>query len=346
MKVTIKDIARECGLSTAAVSMALSDRPNRISQNTRDLVRMTAERLHYQPNQAAVSLITRRSKRVGIVINDLTNPHISSLFMAINSVIQKRGYHLLCHVLIDCSENATEGIQRILSSDVDGIIWGKPIKESEREKLQVSMGSIDIPVIAMDESGFPCPGADIVFDYEKAGYLATQHLLEMGHRRIGCVAGTADFKVTIDRLCGYRRALDEAGVPFDQRLVYDGNYTLASGRDSLSYLLGQKVTAIFAMNDEMAFGLYQSARQYGIRIPTDLSVIGCDNVPFGDTLEIPLSTLNVPTEEMGRVIGMKMIEAIEGEMDFLPGGKRIRISYEPALLLKGSTARIQNDVQM
>lgn len=341
MKVTIKDIARECGISTAAVSMALSQKPNRISVKTREKVYETAQRLGYQPNQAAVSLATRRSRKIGLIINDLTNPHISALFMAIGRVVQERGYLLLCHVLADDVENdAVETVGRMVSNDVAGIIWCKPIEERERPQLKAFMDQLEIPVITMDESRFSCAGTDIIYDYMQAAYLATQHLLELGHERIGCVSGTKDFKVTIDRLNGYRKALDEAGIPFDEELIYSGNYTLKSGRNSLSYLLGKKVTAIFSMNDEMAFGIYQSARTYGVKIPEQLSVIGCDNVPYGDSLEVPLSTLEVPAEEMGAVMARQMLELIEGTDTRESSRERRQVYYRPMLLVKGSTAKL------
>lgn len=341
MKVTIKDIAQECGISAAAVSMALSQKPNRISQKTREMVLETAQRLGYQPNQAAVSLATKRSRKIGLIINDLTNPHISALFMAIDRVVQTKGYLLLCHVLADdVAEDGVETVRRMVSNDVAGIIWCKPIEESERPQLKAFMDKLEVPVVTMDESGFSCRGTDIVYDYVQAAYLATQHLLELGHKRIGCVSGTRNFKVTADRLRGYRKALEEAGVPFDEELIYSGNYALKSGRNSLSYLLGKKVTAIFSMNDEMAFGIYQSARIYGVKIPEQLSVIGCDNVPYGDSLEVPLSTLDVPTEEMGTVIGKRMLELIEGDKEAETGEGRSKIYYRPVLLVKGSTARM------
>lgn len=347
MKTTIKDIARECGISAAAVSMALSDKPSRISSKTKEKVRETAKRMNYQQNQAAVSLATRKSRKIGIVINDLTNPHIAALFMSINKEIQKRGYLLLCYILGDGEEKHTlQKLQRALSNDIAGIIWGKPIDEQEKKELKKLMDGLELPVIAIDESDFECPGADIIYDYKKAGYLAVRHLIELGHKRIGCVSGTENFKVTQDRIKGYRMALEEAGIEFSEELIYKGNYTMDSGEKSLAYLLGQKVTAVFAMNDEMAFGIYQSARKYGIRIPEDISVIGCDNVPFGDVLEVPLSTMNVPTKEMGKLIGQVMVESIQSWGTGADAKKeRKKMYYQPVLLVKGSTIRIENTFQ-
>lgn len=338
MKVTIKDIARECGVSVSAVSMALSDKPSRISAKTREKVMLAAKKLNYQPNQAAVSLATRKSKKIGVIINDLRNPHIADIFMALDREIQNNGYLQVCHVLDDDSQgDAVKYLQRMVSNDVAGVVWGKPLEDREVETLKTFMNQLDIPVVVMGESDFLCRGVDVVCDYTEAAYLATQHLIELGHTRIGCVAGSKCFKVTEQRLRGYKRALEEAGICYNDELLYYGNYTMKSGRNSLAYLLGKKVTAIFSMNDDMAFGVYESARNYGVKIPDDLSVIGCDNVSFGNSLEVPLTTINIPAEEMGRSVGKWIIKLIEQEK--LCSEERVIERYRPTLLVKGSTMK-------
>ncbi len=339
MKSTIKDIARECGLSVSTVSMALSDKPNRISAQTRERVRLTAERLHYQPNLAAVSLVNRKSKMVGIVVNDIRNTHISSLFMAINKELEEKGYSMICHVLDneDLSSNL-KLIKLISSENVSALIWAKSLevdKPEENFNLKYDMEQLGIPIITMDEFKLECAGVDVCFDYNMGGYLATKHLITCGHERIGCLTGDSNFKVTQERLSGYRRALKEFGIEYSQELVYSGNYTMEVGYKSLSYFLGQNVTAIFSFNDEMAFGLYQAARIYGVHIPEELSIIGFDNVPFADVMEVPLSTVNVPIVEMGTYIGREMIALLENTEE-RPRGKKI---YKPDLLLRGSTAK-------
>jgi len=342
LRVTIKDIARECKVSVATVSLALSNKPSRISETTRRQVLEMAEKLHYKPNQAAVSLVTKQSKFIGVIINDLRNSHIASLFMAIDQKIQDKGYIPICHILND--ENKEENgqvIRDLVASGLAGMIWGKPYLDfdnNDRFDIKEYIEMAGIPVVSMDEYGFNCQGTDICFDYYQAGYLAAQHLIELGHNRIGCVTGPMNYKVTLERLNGYKKALKEAGIDFDKDLVYHGDYTMVSGSESLSYLLGQKATAIFSFNDEMAFGIYQSARQYGVHIPKDLSVIGCDNVPFSNVLEVPLSTIHVPVRNIGNVMGAELVKAIENKRD----EPRRKIEYKPKLLLRGSTMKYQS----
>lgn len=340
MKTTIKDIARECGVSISAVSLALSDKPNRISDVTRKKVMEAAARLNYQPNPAALSLVNRRSKTIGIVLSDMRNTHIASLFMGINKKMEGKGYSMVCHILDDREEKPdSEILDMIASENVAGLVWAKPLSEDKGEEpecLRKRVDSLEVPVITMNAGRFTCPGLDVCFDYENGAYLATKHLLEYGHRRIGALAGKRDYRVTHERVSGYRRALEEYNVQYKEALVHYGDYTMESGYEAMPYLMGQNVSAIFSFNDEMAFGLYRAARIYGIRIPEDLSIIGFDNVPFDDVMEIPLSTIRVPIVEMGEFIGEKMLDFLEN-----PNlTRRQQVTYKPDLLLRASTARV------
>ncbi|MDD2972542.1 MAG: LacI family DNA-binding transcriptional regulator [Lachnospiraceae bacterium] len=341
MKATIKDIAKSCGVSISTVSMALSEKPNRISKKTRELVHETAMKMNYQPNLAAVSLVNRKSKMIGIVVNDLRNTHIASLFMAINKVITPSGYSMICHVLNEENPSSNMKLIKLIESEnISALIWAKSLEinhDQENKELCKSIESLGIPVMTMDDYRLDCAGAAICFDYELGGYLATNHLIKYGHIRIGCVTGEKDYKVTEQRTNGYKRALEEAGIPFEEGLVYEGNYTMESGYRALSYLMGQGVTAIFSFNDEMAFGLYQAARMYGIRVPEDLSIIGFDDVPFADVMEIPLSTIRVPIVEMGNYLGNEIIHILKNGGI----GDRIKKIYKPDLLLRASTRKQQ-----
>ena len=147
--------------------------------------------------------------------------------------------------------------------------------------------------------------------------------------------------MTRERITGYQKALADAGIEQDPKLIYEGDYTMDSGSAALSYLMGQRVTAIFAQNDEMAFGVYRSARIYGISIPEELSLIGCDNVPFDDVLEVPLSTISVPAREMGSYIAEQLCNMVEEDQPASPERDRRRtVYYEPDLYLRGSVGKI------
>lgn len=342
MKVTIADVARACGVSSATVSLALSGRKTRISDQTAEMIRKTAEQMHYYPNIMASSLARQRSDEIGIVINDLRNTHISELFMSISSVIQSRGYFPICHVFNSKSSDEWKGLARhIAMENLCALIWAKPldVKDTELNRYVCDViERLDIPVFTMDDYEFKNPGINICCDYRKAAYMAVQYLISQGHRRIGCISGNQEFKVTQDRIEGYREALEEAGIPYDEKLIWSGDYSMESGRSALPYLLGQRVSAVFSMNDEMAFGVYQAARTYGLTIPGSFSIIGCDNVLFDDVLEVPLSTVSASTDDMGTFIGNSVCDAIaRTEKDGLASlGERKTVYYEPDLYLRGS----------
>lgn len=340
MGITIKDIARECGVSVATVSMALSEKPTRVSEKTRLKVREVAKKYNYRPNNAAVSLANKKSRLIGIVFNDLRNTHISSLFMAINSVLEKNGYSLVCHIIEDGQDINPDLVRDIVADNIGALIWAKSLEIDMNENAQFvkeALDNLQIPIITMDKYDFTCRGVDVLFDYKKGAYIAAKHLIECGHRRIGCVAGKENFYVTQQRIEGYRNALEENGICFDPDLVYYGDYTMKSGYDAFPYIMGQKVTAIFSMNDEMAFGLYRAARLYGVSIPEDISIIGFDNVPFSDVMQVPLTTIGVPVEEMGKFMGEKVIEMLDDRELYQ---KREKACYLPKLLVRASTRSI------
>ena len=256
--------------------------------------------------------------------------------MAINRELSGKGYSLLSHILEDQTRDSSlKLIRQIASENVAVLIWAKPLEADNAEglmSLRKNVEGLGIPVITMDDYGFDCPGVDVCFDYRQGGFLATEHLLELGHRKIGCLAGDRSFQVTQERIEGYRQALEKFGVPYDEKLVCYGDYTMESGYEAFSYLMGQRVSAIFSSNDEMAFGIYRAARNYGIRIPADISLVGFDNVPFADIMEAPLTTVRVPSVEMGSFIGRTAMELLSEAQE----GERKKILYKPDLLRRGS----------
>lgn len=341
MKTTIKDLARESGFSVATVSLALSDKPSRVNTETIQKIRKLAKKMNYTPNRLAVGLATQKSKMIGFVTDDFSNTYISANFMAIDMELQKKGYLLMASSAVSDMEYAEFAIKNLVSCGVEGIIYNKSA-HTQMSELDKRIGDYleqsGLPVVSCDNPLYEKYGVGVKFDYCKGGYLATKHLIENGHKKIGCLAGDINLQVTADRFEGYRSALKEAGIAFDPDLVYYGNYSIGSGGEALPYLLGQGVTAIFAFNDQMAFGIYKEAQKYHVSIPGDLSVIGFDNTQFCDVLDAPLTSVgSFSSNAMGVVVAKKMVELIEQK----DKADRERIVFEPSLFLRGSTAELK-----
>jgi len=341
MKVTIKDVAKASGYSVATVSMALSNKPSRISKTTKQKIIKIAKDLNYLPNQIAVSLATKHSKMLGLIIADITNPHMSTVFMGIDRAVRKKGYVLICCTANNNEVFSAERLKDLIAKGVEGIILSIPaIDENSQEwsELEDSLAKSRLPIMSRDnrtlyEKGI---GSTIEVNYEQGGYIATKHLLELGHKKIGCLAGSAKMNVTGYRLKGYRRALCEFDIEYDPKLVYYGDYEMESGKAALPYLLGQGVTGIFSFNDNMAFGLYSRARTFGIHIPQDLSIVGFDDVSFDEVLEIPLTSVYIHADEIGKCIAEEMIRLLEDE-----NAKPQLLNFDTHLMVRGSTVRIQ-----
>lgn len=341
-RTTIKDVAKASGCSIATVSLALSDKPSRVSNATRKKIRKIAKELNYSPNQIAVSLKTKKSKMIGIVMADMRNPHVASVFMIIDKELRKNGYSLIC---CTTSTNDYLDIQRLndlIACGIEGIIFSNPSIYCLGERwndVENAIASSGLPIVGRDNPDF-CRkgiGSSVSVNYEEGAYLAIKHLLELGHTKIGCITGPMDMTVTQYRLDGYKRALRDHAMDFDAKLIYEGDYEIESGYAALPYLLGQNVTAVFSFNDNMAFGLFRSARSFGIKIPHDLSVVGFDDVSFDEVLEIPLTSVNIHAQEIGTSMAGEIIRLLQNrDTDYK------NIIYEPHLMVRGSTRRKEN----
>lgn len=337
MGVTIKDIARKLGVSTTTVSLVLNNKPSRISPETRQAVLQAAAELNYHPNQIAVSMVTRRTGTIGLLLPDISNLYFSSLAKVIESECSALGYNVLYGNTNDSVENDFKYLELfLLGRAVDAVILtpSYQLGEEERIRFRGLVESSSIPVVTVDrrmqQMEVPC----VCVDQELGGYLATKHLLSLGHRRIGCITAQPNVSGSAERLRGYRRALEEAGVPFEPALVVAGNYHVESGIQALPILLGQEVSAIFAANDMMAIGVLRECRRFHLRVPEDLSVVGFDDIFLAEFLEPPLTTVYQPLEEIGREAVHQAAEMLHGA----PGGERI-ISFKPSLRIRGSTMR-------
>lgn len=334
MRVTIKDIAEKTGLSVSTVSLVLNHKKHRISEETCARVWEAARTLGYRPNQLAVSLVTRRSKTLGLMIPDITNAFFAEIARAAEAQSQQSGYSvILCNTNNDPQKDI-DYIHILTDRGIDGVIYVMAIAgyQSQGAACLDILRRMETPVIMVDRFLPDEHNMRVLTDNAHGGYLATKHLLALGHRRIGCITGPMGAS-SQQRLFGYIRALQEHGIAFDPALTREGDYRTGSGYRLTGELLEKGVSAIFACNDMMAYGVYKRAIQAGRCVPQSLSIVGYDDLPFSEIMEIPLTTVRQPTEEMGAYAAKKLIAQIEGD------SAGCDMTFQPELIVRKSTAQ-------
>lgn len=302
MRVTLKDIAKATGLSTATVSLVLNHKKHRISEQTQQLVFETAKKMDYRPNQLAVGLITKRTNTIGVIVPDITNAFFAVLAQTIEGLCYEIGYSI---ILCCTNENPDKDVsytQVLLDKNVDAIILtvsGDAVGHRADDCISLAQKA-GLPLILLareiNNNSVPC----IRGDYELGGFIATEHLLKLGHTKIGCITGPLGFSSAAQRFFGYIRALQQYQIPFDNSLVIEGNYHMDSGYDNFEKLYKRGVTAIFTGNDMMAYGVCKKAFELKINVPENVSVIGFDNNLFSEVLVPPITTIDYDIENIGK----------------------------------------------
>lgn len=335
MRTTIKDVAKAAGVSPATVSFILNNKPVPISPETKEKVLRIAKELHYRPNQLAVSLVTHTTNTVGLILPDSANPFFASLSNHIETLLRQEGINVIIGNTNGDAKITREYIHIFCDRCVDGIILTQMDFEDKEEtrRCRQLLDSIDIPVVYADRIAKNPNHFSVEVNQQLVGYIACKHLLELGHRRIGCAAGSISLNINTDRYKGYLRAMEEYHIPVEENLLYCDSLSIECGIKALPCLLGQNVTAIFAFNDMVAYGIYKECRNYNLRIPEDLSVIGVDDIPMSDIIQPPLTTVSQPMSLVAQHAVNGMLRAIKD-----PGTSTECVTLQPLLKVRASTA--------
>ncbi len=338
MRATIKDIAAATGFSVTTISLVLNDKGYKISDETKNLILSKARELNYRPNQLAVSLVKRQSKTIGFIVPDISNVYFANMARAIDEACRESGFSVILCNTNDSYDRDREYIDLLLDKGADGIVFIMA-KDNTREMAAGEIDyleSINIPYVVVDRipEKRRCPAVGT--DHEIGGYLATRHLISLGHKRIACVVGPHATQMDSEaRYSGYCRALKEAGILMDENIVCAGEYTQEGGAAAVEKIISQDFTAIFACNDASAYGVCRKLKEYGKRVPDDVSVVGYDDVFYARMLEVPLTTIRQRVREMGREAVRLLIKQIKENKR--PENKVI---FAPELVIRESTAKI------
>lgn len=294
--VTVKDVAEKSGVSVSTVSHVING-TRFVSEDLRNKVREAMNTLEYKPNLIARSLRTKRSNVLGLIIADITNPYYSEMARNIESLGHIQNFTvMLCN---SEGEPIKEEfyINRLMEMRADGIIIIS--SKIHQEKLEEMVGR-DLPVVLIDKHGVGIHMDLVAIDEYEGGRLATEHLISLGHRRIACINGVSENYLNLDRLRGFRAAMESAGLDTDEQLIISSDFDVVAGFRNAKMLLEMedKPTAIFATGDLIAYGVIQAAHQMGVRIPEELSVVGFDDIYLSKFFVPPLTTVKQPLYEI------------------------------------------------
>ncbi len=309
----IADVARLAGVSVATVSRALAH-PDVVAGETRARVLSAVRATGYTPNLAGRALRARRSMLALVVVPDLANPFFPEVLRGVDEGLSRAGYGIIVANLDNSAEKEARYVDLACAGQVDGVLLlcGHLIRSRTRDVRDVMASNL--PVVAACER---IPGAaipQVEVDNEDAAAGAVAHLVALGHRRIGYLAGPHGNILDVDRRRGFDRALRAAGLDAGAAMAFPGDFTFRAGERAARAWLdappAQRPTAIFAANDEMAIGFVKIARGAGARAPDDVSVIGFDGIDFADYCEPTLTTVHQPRREIGARAAALLIEAM------------------------------------
>jgi LacI family transcriptional regulator len=328
---TIREIAKEAGVSIATVSRVFND-PETVRPSMRTRVMQVIDRHHYVSDGLAGGLSSRRSRLIGLIIPTVTNSIYASSTQAIQKVAQDAGYTVLVGISDFIPEQETELIHQLIGRRVEGLILtGAERAPRVYEKLRRNGTPFVITWKLARGSGLPC----VSFDNHRAAAAAVAHLVSLGHRRIGLICGqTAVNDRARGRREGFFSAMAKHGLPIDPSLVLERNFEFVEGRAAMRQMLlnPKPPTAVFCANDILAIGALAECPEQGYRVPEDISIIGFDDLPIAQYTTPQLTTIRVPASEMGRRAAEALLHAIRN------GEQHIYFELPTELVVRGSTA--------
>ena len=334
MRPTIYDIARLAGVSTATVSKVFNQTGN-ISEKTRRRILEISKELNYQPNVLASALNGKKTFSLGLLIPDMVNPFFAELARNVEDRAQELGFNLIICNTDNDMKKEIKYIQLLRQKSVDGIIVATGVRNDEFLKELIDQ-RVPIALVAREMSVLST--STVLVDDFAGGYNATRHLIELGHRRIAVIAESMSVSSSKERVRGYRHALEEAELRYDEELVLTSDFSIESGRVTALAILQRpsRPTAIFACNDLLAIGALQAAKELGIRVPDDLSVVGFDNTILASITDPPMTTVAQPIRAMGH----QVVDLIVAEINEESTVKQ-RVVLLPELIIRQSTQALR-----
>ena len=332
--VRLVDIAKRVGVSVMTVSKALRDQHD-VSAATKTRIKQVAKEMGYVPDSSAQGLRTRTSKLFGLVIPSSTNPIFARIVYAIEERAHDLGYDILLAHNFNMVDREEVCLRRLLARRVDGLFISPVYRMETDARVYREVHASKTPVVLLGSPAAFCSQFVSVQTEElAASFAATQHLLQLGHKRIAYFTGPLPATWAQERYEGFRRAHREAGLDVDDRLVFHAGSTIEDGAKAALQFANEKcdATAIQTVNDLVAIGCAETLFQQGVRIPRDLSLIGFGNVLAAEHYRVPLTTIRQPKFRLGNAAMDMMLQLLQGEAvenKRLPGELLVRASTAP-----------------
>lgn len=312
MSVTIRDVARRAGLSASTVSRALN-RCGYVSEEAQQRIAQAIAELGYQPNWMARSLKGKPSRLIGLIIPDIANVYYTAVARSVSEILRTHGYELVLCVSEEDPQIDLHYLRILQEKRVDGIIYACPARgHNSLFVRQLAAGGM--PIVELNRQREKDILDAVLADNFRGAYQMTEYLIGLGHRRIGLVIGELELTTGRDRLAGYQRALEDAGIPFDPQLARCGSFTREHGAIGTSDLLqlAQPPTVVFAGSNRILIGVLYVLRERGVRVPDDLSVVAFDDAEWLSIWNPPITAVDIAIEEMARLAVDLLLRRIAG----------------------------------
>jgi LacI family transcriptional regulator len=311
-QVTIKDIARELGISPSTVSRALKDHPD-ISSETKKAVNELAERLNYQPNIVALSLRQKKTNTIGVIIPEIVHFFFSTVISGIEDVAYQAGYNVIITQTKESVQREITDMKALFNSRVDGMLLSISRETTNYDHIE-SILSKGVPIVFYDRMYTNPNTSKVIVDDYVGAREAVLHLIDQGCTRIAHLMAAPNLLISTDRLRGYRDALAEKGLEYKENLIIqcpDGSFEEAEKAAKKLLAMSTVPDAIFANNDMLAMGAMKAIKEKGLKIPDDIALMGFSNWFFSQLMDPPLSSVDQPGFEMGQEAARLLIRHIE-----------------------------------
>ena len=308
---TINDVARKAGVSKATVSHVLNN-TRFVEESTKNRVLLAIQETGYRPSNVARSLTTNQTCTIGVVISDASNYFFGEILRGLEDILRPSGYGLVVCNTDETLQREAEYLDYLLRQRVDGIVAAAT---SQRWDVLLRMDMQHTPVVFMDRTFEGQEGPFIGVNNGAAARGAVQHLIDVGHRDIGILAGLQHISTMRERLSGYRQALQEASIPEVDAWVVESALDINAARDAALSLLSAtpRPTALFISNNLLVLGTLLAMRELGLRCPQDISLVGFDDHPWAQVSDPPLSVVRQPLRELGHTAAQVLLAQIKGE---------------------------------